>query len=171
MKAFTFLLVFLVVYVVLQLLYTLYLAYYNPHIDPFSYYISTLVIKLFNQAEITEIAQKSKILISVNGKPIVNIMEACNGVSVFITLWSFILAYRNKLWHYTWYIPLSFIALFLANLARIYLLIQIKMNVESIFVFFHEYVFPIILYLFAFGFMMVWVKLATKEKNIHASAI
>jgi exosortase/archaeosortase family protein len=92
------------------------------------------------------------------------VKEACNGLSVFIALLSFLLAYHGEKRNYLVFIPMSVLVIFLGNLLRLYALIQIKQLYPASFVFFHEYLFPIILYLFAFGIMVVWVK------TIHKSA-
>jgi exosortase/archaeosortase family protein len=75
-----------------------------------------------------------------------------------IALISFLLAYKGSFKAYMITLPLSIIALFIANFLRLYALIQIRLNWPNYFVFFHEYLFPSILYFFAFAIMVLWVR-------------
>jgi exosortase/archaeosortase family protein len=91
------------------------------------------------------------------------VKEACNGLSVAMSLWAFLIAFRQPLKYYFWVFPIATLALFLANVFRLFALVIIKQNFPTSFVFFHEYLFPGILYLFAFGIMVYWVKLKQPE--------
>jgi exosortase family protein XrtF len=162
--ALKFVVLFIGSYLLMQFLYTSYLWIFQPEIDPLTLYTAKLLLPLFNQSTLIEIPGAAKVQFQINGKAIVNVKEACNGLSVFIALLSFLLAYHGEKRKYLVFIPMSVLVIFLGNLLRLYALIQIKQLYPASFVFFHEYLFPIILYLFAFGIMVVWVK------TIHKSA-
>ncbi|MFY8190430.1 MAG: archaeosortase/exosortase family protein [Bacteroidia bacterium] len=166
MAALKFILIFLASYICLQLGYTLYLEYYQPSIDPVSYYTAKVLVSLIEGAEMQEIIGKAKLQISINGVPCINILEACNGISIGISLGAFLIAYRGTLKAYLWVTPSSIIALFTANVIRIFALVIVKQHAPSYFPFFHEYLFPAALYLFAFAIMVTWVKLHTKSYHI-----
>ncbi|MDP3928780.1 MAG: archaeosortase/exosortase family protein [Bacteroidota bacterium] len=166
MAALQFILTFLASYICLQLGYTLYLQYYQPSIDPVSYYTAKALVSLIEGAEMQEIIGKAKLQIAINGMPTINILEACNGISIGISVGAFLIAYRGTLKAYLWVVPSSIIALFAANIFRIFSLVMVKQQAPSYFPFFHEYLFPAALYLFAFAIMVAWVKLHTKSYHI-----
>jgi exosortase/archaeosortase family protein len=86
-------------------------------------------------------------------------MEGCNGMAVWITLLSFTLAFTGKPKTYLWFLPLSFLLLQIGNILRLITLIQLKIQKPDLFEIFHTYLFPAILYAFAFGLMVWWVKM------------
>lgn len=163
MFAMRFLLVFLGSYLLLQLGYTLYLAWFEPNIDSLSYVTTWVLTQLYEGASMVEKPGEAKLVFLIHGKAIINIKEACNGLSVAISLWAFLIAYRQPLKYYFWVVPFASLALFLANVFRLFALVIIKQNYSNNFVFFHEYLFPGILYLFAFGIMVYWVKLKPQD--------
>jgi exosortase family protein XrtF len=156
--ALKFIFKFIGIYALLQVFYILYLWRFEPNIDPVSLWIAEALTTLFQNSSLIVMPEFAKVQFLLNGKAILNIKEACNGISVEIVFISFVLAY-GKLQKKQWvYISLGSIFLAIANLFRIYALVQIKVNFPNQFVFFHEYIFPIILYLFAFGMMVIWVR-------------
>lgn len=163
MFAMRFLLVFLGSYLLLQLGYTLYLAWFEPNIDSLSYVTTWVLTQLYEGASMVEKPGEAKLVFLIHGKAIINIKEACNGLSVAISLWAFLIAYRQPLKYYFWVVPFASLALFIANVFRLFALVIIKQNSPNNFVFFHEYLFPGILYLFAFGIMVYWVKLKPQD--------
>lgn len=157
-NAFKFIFLFLGSYLLLQLSYTVYLDFYNPAIDPASLYTTKVLTWFFLNADFREILGEAKVQFLLDNKPVVNIKEACNGISVAMSLLAFLIAFKGKSKDYVWVVPVSLLLLFIANMLRLYALVQIKMFYPASFPFFHEYLFPGILYLIAFGIMVFWVK-------------
>ncbi|MCF8427597.1 MAG: exosortase family protein XrtF [Bacteroidia bacterium] len=156
--ALKFIFKFIGLYALLQVIYIFYLWRFEPTIDPVSLWIAEALTTLFSNSSLLVMPEFAKVQFLLNGKAIINIKEACNGISVVIVFISFVLAY-GKLQKKHWvYISLGTIFLAIANLFRIYALVQIKVNFPDQFAFFHEYIFPIILYLIAFGMMFFWVR-------------
>jgi hypothetical protein len=92
-KAVKFIALFLGVYLTLQLAYTGYLMLYAPGIDGLSYQTAKWVISFFDMGSMREIIGAAKMQLLINGKPLVNINEGCNGLSVFIALLAFLVAF------------------------------------------------------------------------------
>ena len=161
--AIKFVVLFFVSYLLMQLAYTGYLWIYQPDIDGLTLFTSQLLLPLFDGSALVAIPDAAKVQFQINGRAIVNIKEACNGLSVFIALLAFLIAYKGNVKRYLIFIPLSIVVIFIGNLLRLYALIQIKQFYPESFVFFHEYLFPIILYVFAFGIMIAWVKSSSNE--------
>jgi exosortase family protein XrtF len=153
-----FIIWFLISYLLLQLGYTLYLNAYNPNIDPASLFTAKALTWFFTDASLREIAGEAKIQFLLQQIPMVNIKEACNGLSVAMSLLAFLIAYRGKWIDYVWVVPLSVFLLLVANIARLYALVRIKQHYPAYFPFFHEYLFPSLLYVMAFGIMVWWVR-------------
>jgi exosortase family protein XrtF len=149
---------FLGSYLLLQFAYTGYLWLYEPAVDPITLLTAEVLIPFFDGAQLVDIPGASKVQFQIHQKAVVNIKEGCNGLSVMIALISFLLAYKGSFKAYMITLPLSIIALFIANFLRLYALIQIRLNWPNYFVFFHEYLFPSILYFFAFAIMVLWVR-------------
>jgi exosortase/archaeosortase family protein len=105
-------------------------------------------------------------LISLKEKGLVNIAEGCNGIAVFNTLLSFIIAFKSDLSKYLKFIPISLAILFIINIIRLYILVEIKISTPQFFELFHTYIFPIILYFITFILMIVWVKFFNKKEDV-----
>lgn len=161
-QAVKFIAVFLGVYLVMQLAYTGYLMLYAPGIDGLSYQTAKWVISFFNGGSMIEIQGAAKMQLSIHGKALVNINEGCNGLSVFIALVSFLIAFGGTQKAYLIFIPSSLVILFGSNILRLCSLIQIKASLPEWFNLFHDFVFPTVLYLVAFLIMVVWVKMGEK---------
>lgn len=156
---------FLGSYLLLQFAYTGFLWLYEPEVDPITLFTAEVLIPFFDGSQLVDIPGASKVQFQIHQKAVVNIKEGCNGLSVMIALVSFLIAYKGSFKAYLIAIPLSIIALFIANFLRLYALIQIKLFWSNYFVLFHEYIFPIILYFFAFAIMVIWVRKVGSNQN------
>ncbi len=158
-KSLKFLLLFAASYILLNLLYQALLYYYTPLPDPFTVAVTKITLGLLPNLSYQTLADAPGLQIWDAVHAIVNVKEGCNGMAVWIALLSFIIAFKTwSLKAYLIFIPVSFIIIQVCNVLRLYLLIQIKMNRVYYFDFFHTYVFPAIIYLFAFLLMVLWVK-------------
>lgn len=150
---------FIGLYVLMQLGYSGYLWYYSPNPDPITILTAKVLAQIVPDATLQNLPDSERIRFLVSGKPIVNILEGCNGISVVIALVSFMLAFK-KLGRFRYgFFFLAVILLLLANILRLYLLVYIRLGYPAHFDLFHEYLFPAILYLVAFVFMVIWVRL------------
>ena len=107
-------------------------------------------------------------LILYQEKPIVNLAEGCNGVAIWISLMAFCIGYGGRFSQLLILTPISYLLLQIANIFRLYLLVQIKVAEPQHFAFFHEYAFPAILYAFAFLLMVAWVKLQQRSSQTNS---
>lgn len=165
--AIKFVLLFLGSYLLMQLAYTGYLWIYDPSVDPLTLFTSRILQTLFSNSSLVDVPGAVKVQFLINGKAIVNIKEGCNGLSVGIALLAFLVAFTAKAKEYFVFVPVCFLILFVSNIIRLYVLVQIRQSFPEYFVLFHEYVFPIILYAVAFVMMILWVrKNAIKKTNI-----
>jgi exosortase family protein XrtF len=153
-----FVLYFLLSFLVLNLVYQFILYNKANEIDPFTNVVAVFTANLY-QLKYEPNPLKPGIQLLNNDVPIINIMEGCNGLAVWFTLVSFVVAFGGKKSLYFWFIPLSFLLLEAGNILRLLALIFIRIHHSSHFDFFHTYAFPAILYAFAFGLMLFWTKL------------
>ncbi len=151
-----FLLKFVTVYLLGNLAYWLTKELFRP--DPFTQLAAYLLDSAFHSIYISLKADASGFIVYLDHKAVVNIAEGCNGMAIFITLLAFCLAFGDKAFAFLWFIPSSFAVLQFGNVLRLWLLVQIKYNYTAYFPLFHEYVFPSLLYGFAFLIMVFWVK-------------
>jgi exosortase family protein XrtF len=158
--AFKFILIFGVSYLLMSGLYQLVIWAAAPGPDIFTILVAQILPIFIDGIELHSFPSKSGIQIWNNQGALVNIMEGCNGMAVWITLLSFTLAFTGKPKTYLWFLPLSFLLLQIGNILRLITLIQFKIQKPELFEIFHTYLFPAILYAFAFGLMVWWVKLS-----------
>jgi exosortase family protein XrtF len=157
-KAIQFIIIFLGVYVFFTIAYQIWLWWLEPSPDAITRTLAQLLSKLFADANYRQLNAQTGYLFIVNQKPVVRIIEGCNGMAVFITLISFCLAFKSNLKSYLWFVPMAFLLLQSANLLRLFVLVHIKLMHPHLFEFFHTYLFPAALYGAAFLLMVWWVK-------------
>ncbi|MDP1725503.1 MAG: hypothetical protein Q8M15_01870 [Bacteroidota bacterium] len=168
-KPLSFFLIFAASYILLNLLYQALLYYYTPLPDLFTVAVTRVTLTLLPNLSYQTLSHATGLQIISATHAIVNIKEGCNGIAVWIALLSFIIAFKSGSFKaYLIFIPVSFIIIQVCNVLRLYLLIQIKMNRVYYFDFFHTYIFPAIIYLFAFLLMVVWVMRFVKVIPVHA---
>ncbi len=158
-KPLAFILLFAGTYIVLNILYQGILYLYTPLPDPFTILVCKTTLLFTPELDYRELIAAPGLLVSEAGKPLVNIKEGCNGIAVWISLLSFIIAFRSDWMAYLVFIPLSFFLIQVCNVFRLFVLIKIKLLRPAYFDFFHVYAFPAIIYLIAFLLMVGWVKL------------
>lgn len=86
------------------------------------------------------------------------LIEGCNAVSVMILFVAFLIAFKGKLKHYLWFVPAGVVGLYLANLARIYLIGLIILYFPDWSNLAHDYIFPGVIYGTTFLLWVIWVK-------------
>ncbi len=158
-RSLKFLLLFALSCILLNLLYQALLYLYAPLPDLFTVAVTKITLIFLPNLSYQPLADAPGLQIRDAAHAIVNIKEGCNGIAVWISLLSFIVAFKSdKLKAYLIFIPLSFVCIQICNVLRLYVLIRIKMVHPSSFDFFHTYVFPAIIYFIAFLLMVVWVR-------------
>lgn len=160
-----FILVFGLSYLILSGLYQSLIWLASPGADIFTQTVANFLPNFLAGIELHESPTRSGIQVWNSNGALVNIMEGCNGMAVWITLLSFVLAFKGNTKTYYWFLPLSFFLLQTGNLLRLVVLIQIKIQKPDMFEIFHTYLFPAILYAFAFGLMVWWVKMVQKNQK------
>lgn len=168
----SFLLIFAAAYILLNLLYQALLYFYSPLPDLFTVAVTKITLMLLPNLSYHTIADAPGLQIRDSAHAIVNIKEGCNGIAVWISLLSFIVAFKsNKLKAYLIFIPLSFVCIQICNVLRLFILIRIKIFHPEYFDFFHTYAFPAIIYFFAFLLMVVWVKMSVRaDMSVRAES-
>jgi exosortase family protein XrtF len=158
-KPLTFIFLFLGSYLLLQLSYTGYLYLFQPGIDPITLFTAKVLVWVQPNASLITMEAIDKAQVLVAGKAIYNVKEACNGISVMLSVLAFMIAFLKPWKAYAISVPSSIFILFVANQLRLLALIQVQLHYPSHFVFFHEYLFPAFIYLFAFLIMVGFTKL------------
>jgi exosortase family protein XrtF len=166
--SYKFVIYFLLCFVGLNIAYHFLFIKQGNELDFFTNFIAKITANLYGlPTQLNPL--KPGIQIIYNGTPLVNIMEGCNGLVVWFTLLSFVVAFGGKAKQFLGYVPLSFVLLQVGNILRILALVHIKINNPNSFSFFHSYAFPAILYAFAFGLMLIWIKLQARNTDEKAS--
>lgn len=164
-KAIIFIVTFLLVYAGLTIAYQAWLWWLEPTSDSFTTLVTYILSNLHEHASYQALSNQAGYTFLVNQKPVVRIIEGCNGMAVFITLVSFCAAFQSKIKSYIWFLPLSFILLQSGNVLRLYVLVHFKLMHPHLFELFHTYVFPAAIYGVAFLLMVWWVKFVAKNAN------
>lgn len=166
-KAIQFIILFIVCYVLFNGLYQFILWLYAPAPDPLTLYTSIIFCKIFPQFNFTPLQFDAAVLITTNGKKLVNINEGCNGIALISTFLSFALAFKSNFKKYLIFLPIAIISILVINILRLFVLIEIKINYNQFFDIFHTYIFPTIIYFITFLLMVIWVKFIKKSSNEH----
>ena len=165
-KPIQFIAIFAISYIGLNLLYQGFLYLYAPLPDLFTVWVTKATLYFLPELHSRELVGTAGLQICEMNKPVVNVKEACNGIAVWISLLSFIIAFRSKIKLYLIFIPISFLVIQICNVLRLYILIRIRIQSPQYFDFFHVYAFPAIIYFIAFLLMIVWVKMGElKSEN------
>jgi len=159
MKPLHFVFTFLGSYLLLQLGYTIYLYIFQPNLDPITLFTANVLVWVQPKATLVTMEAIDKAQVLVAGKAIYNVKEACNGISVMLSVLAFMIAFLKPWKAYAIAVPSSIFILFWANQLRLVALIKVQLFYPAHFVFFHEYLFPAIIYLFAFLIMVGFTKL------------
>jgi exosortase family protein XrtF len=158
-RVLNFIFLFLGSYLLLQLSYTGYLYLFQPNLDPITLFTANVLVWVQPKATLVTMEAIDKAQVLVQGKAIYNIKEACNGISVMLSVLAFMIAFLKPWKAYAIAVPSSIFILFWANQLRLVALIKVQLFYPAHFVFFHEYLFPAIIYLFAFLIMVGFTKL------------
>jgi exosortase family protein XrtF len=165
--ALAFVLRFFVVYILLTFVYNYYLGSFESKPDAVTIAVAQQcksIMESINYESATNIFEgESYVRFLVKGKPTAVIVEGCNSISVIILFLSFIIAFKGSLLNTLWFVLAGSIVIYLANLARIVLLLIGYYEIPQYKDFLHTIIFPLIIYGIVFIMWMIWVnKLARR---------
>nr|WP_104811504.1 exosortase family protein XrtF [Aureitalea marina] len=167
-----FILLFLGSYLLLTLLYQGYLNWsvggsYPPD------YVTNLVARQTTQL-LTDFGYDAKVIpypgiasmvLEVNGKPIAQIVEGCNSISVIILFVSFIIAFAQGFKKTFFFLLAGAAMIYVVNLFRIAFLTLALNKYPEQEELLHNIVFPGIIYGMVFLLWVVWVRMINNKKE------
>ena len=106
---------------------------------------------------------KPSIPIYLNGERTVSVFEGCNSLNVIIVMLAFLVAYQGRAKYYLWFIPLSIVVIYIANLIRIDALVFVSVYLPDYMYFTHKYFFTAFIYAVVFLLWFWWVKLSSRQ--------
>ena len=110
--------------------------------------------------------QELSLNIIYNKKPVLRLIEGCNGVSVIILFIAFIIAFKGSLKATIVYTIIGSTIIYWLNIFRILVLTVAMVNYPKQQEFLHQIIFPLFIYGVVFLLWVFWVnKLALKTKN------
>jgi exosortase family protein XrtF len=160
-----FLLRFVVAYVVLTATYD----YYLTTVSDNNYFLadeatllaavqsSNLIELLGFDSSIFQHSFQHSVNFIVDGKVVSRIIEGCNGISVAILFVAFVIAFRGPLIDTLIYIPMGVLLINLANVFRLSIVTYVSRYHYEYYRFFHDYIFPAIIYGMVFILWVIWV--------------
>ena len=110
--------------------------------------------------------QELSLNININDKPVLRLIEGCNGVSVIILFIAFIIAFKGRLIDTIIFASVGSIIIYILNIFRIVMLTVAMLKFPAYQDFLHQIIFPLFIYGSIFVLWMIWVnKFASKTKN------
>ena len=171
-----FLAKFLISYLVLTFIYKSYLNQFNqglPVVDGFTQLVaqqSRQVLQFFDRDTVVLLENDpSFVKFFYNEIYIVRIVEGCNALSIIILFAAFIVAFTGKLKHTVLYIIGGSLLIHILNITRIAFLIMLIYNFPKWQSFWHDIVFPLIIYGFVFLLWIIWISKFSLNTKTHAS--
>jgi len=159
-----FLAVFLSSYLVLVGMYQLYLGQYDSselEYDGFSNFVAeqtqSVLRFLDYNVQLSPSTFDPSVLVRVDGKAIVRIVEGCNAISVMILFVAFILAFSNGFLKTFSFIIAGILIIHVLNISRIALLTIGIMKYPEYEHLLHGTIFPLIIYGTVFALWIFWV--------------
>jgi exosortase family protein XrtF len=163
-----FLLKFLGLYFIGNIIYGAYIHSYYPGVDPVTATVTKQAAFLLDAmgwpTDVTEQLKKATAIISFEGKSILAVFEGCNGINVMIIHAAFLLAFGPYTKPLLWFIPAGLVVVHIFNLARIFLLFFVSIEMPRFMYFTHKYFFTAILYVVVFVMWIIWLRIYTRKK-------
>lgn len=103
------------------------------------------------------LSREPSILVIVDKKPVVQIIEGCNAISIMILFTAFIVAFSSKFLNTFGFIVAGILAIHVLNILRIVFLTMGIINYPQYENLLHGVVFPLIIYGFVFLLWVIWV--------------
>ncbi|WP_424495241.1 exosortase family protein XrtF [Salinimicrobium sp. GXAS 041] len=165
-----FILIFLGTYVILSSVYSWYLSSFSSEIY-YPDYVTHLVARQ-SQALISSMGYDVVINpamgfpsmdLRINGRFVARIIEGCNSISIIILFISFMLAFFGKVKSTLIYLFSGAVLIYAINLVRIAVLSVGIYEIPRYGHFFHEVIFPLIIYGTVFILWLLWIRIYSKQ--------
>ena len=157
---------FLGTYLVLGILYSIYLksataeAYFPDYITNLVAKQSAAVLDSFGYSSVLRIDNLEKgMLLTIENKYTVNIVEGCNSISVIILFVAFIIAFAEKFKKTFLFLFAGAVLIYVINILRIAILVIALYKYPEYENILHSIVFPGIIYSMVFILWMIWVRM------------
>jgi exosortase family protein XrtF len=95
--------------------------------------------------------------ILINNKPVLRLIEGCNGISIIILFIAFIIAFRGKLKTTIGYAIMGSLIIYILNIFRIVVLTVTMLKFPKQQDFLHQIVFPLFIYGIVLLLWVIWV--------------
>ena len=155
---------FALTYLVLTFAYQFYLNQFdvkNHEVDGFTKLVTGQVeqtLLFFNSDARTELhPNEASYKFFYKGKYLSRIVEGCNALSVIILFIAFVIAFSGKLKYTIPYIVGGSLIIHILNITRISLLMVAFYNFPEANTFFHDILFPLVIYGTVFILWVIWV--------------
>lgn len=157
-----FLLKFVGLYFALNLAYVFYIDAYLPGVDPVTEITtmhSSYILNLFGEdTHISKQEFSPRVYILKGEQAILSVYEGCNSLNVIIVFLSFLFAFSRVTRKMLWFLPLSLLILYFANLARIMLLFYVSLELPDLLYYSHKYLFTAFIYIIVVGLWFIWIR-------------
>ncbi len=171
---FQFLIKFVLVYLLLVWGYKTYLKSFNhkpfltDDITIFVSEVSTNIISTlgYHTTVLPHMSERSMVL-NINDKPIVRVIEGCNAISVMLLFVAFVIAFSGPIKHTIWYSSLGAIFIFILNIIRVSFITVAIYHFPQYQIALHEIIFPIIIYGIMFILWIIWVNKFSYHAKEH----
>lgn len=164
--ALRFLGVFLFAYVLFVGVYSLYLNNLSGQVDLFTKGAASASIWLLGALNFQVMGidhpDSNSVWIYIIDKPVVRVIEGCNGVSVIILMLVFLLAFKGSNYNYFWFVPVTLASVWIFNVGRIAWLALVVNNGNGSNFDLYKSIFNGSIYLLVFLFWLWWIRLNTK---------
>lgn len=133
----------------------------NHEVDGFTQVVSNQTEKLLLLFDCDVKTMKHptepSIKLNYNQKWVARVVEGCNGLSVIILFISFVIAFSGKIKTTLFYILFGIFVIHILNVARIALLVVLLYHFSKYKEFFHDILFPLLIYGTVFLLWVLWV--------------
>lgn len=174
-KIIHFLLRFVLSYLVLYLAYSYYLSKTQQTQAIFACAPITntvakhteMMASLFNYTIVTnQNSNELSLNILIDNKPVLRLIEGCNGISIIILFIAFIIAFKGSIKHTVLFALVGSILIYILNIFRIVVLTIAMAKHPQYQDFLHQIIFPLFIYGIVFLLWIIWVnKFALTKKN------
>ncbi len=168
---------FLLSYLVLIVLYQWYLSQFDQQtfeVDGMTTLVAEQVksvLSFFDYSiSLRPYSKDASVLVSVDGRSVVRIIEGCNAISVMILFTAFIISFSRTFAKTLGFIILGIVLIHILNVLRIVLLIIGILKLPQYEHLLHGVVFPLIIYGFVFLLWVIWVNKfqSDAKKNLRS---
>lgn len=137
----------------------------DPITQKVAYQTTSLLNSVNIKANALQHSSELSIKLMVNNQYVARVVEGCNAVSVIILFIAFVLAFSGSFFKTLIYIILGSYIIYYINIARIAFIAVAIYFYPEYSDFFHQILFPLIIYGVTFMLWVVWVNFLLKKKN------